>query len=83
MTVLITTSVSHCKQEVPGRCPARAADIQEKLSLVIAPLYLSDQGSTYVRWGKTSCGGNGTEKVYSGKFRNERSDRTRFPPIYS
>ncbi|XP_053385094.1 uncharacterized protein LOC128550308 [Mercenaria mercenaria] len=26
----------------------------------------SDQGSTYVRWGKTACDGNGTEKVYSG-----------------
>ncbi|XP_060560681.1 uncharacterized protein LOC132720542 isoform X1 [Ruditapes philippinarum] len=26
----------------------------------------NDQGSTYVRWGKTTCGGNGTEKVYSG-----------------
>ena len=23
-------------------------------------------GSTYVRWGRTVCPGNGTEKVYSG-----------------
>ncbi|XP_053385266.1 uncharacterized protein LOC128550365 [Mercenaria mercenaria] len=26
------------------------------------------QGSTYVRWGKTMCDGNGTEKVYSGFY---------------
>ncbi|XP_053383688.1 uncharacterized protein LOC128549928 [Mercenaria mercenaria] len=26
----------------------------------------TQQGSTYVRWGKTTCDGNRTEKVYSG-----------------
>ena len=26
----------------------------------------SQGGSTYVRWGRTSCPGNGTEQVYSG-----------------
>ena len=26
----------------------------------------SPGGSTYVRWGRTSCPGNGTEQVYSG-----------------
>ena len=26
----------------------------------------SQGGSTYVRWGRTSCSGNGTEQVYSG-----------------
>ncbi|XP_053384595.1 uncharacterized protein LOC128550163 [Mercenaria mercenaria] len=25
-----------------------------------------DQGSTYIRWGKTTCGGNGTHIVYTG-----------------
>ncbi|KAL4225269.1 hypothetical protein ACF0H5_015957 [Mactra antiquata] len=27
---------------------------------------LKDRGSTYIRWGRTICPGNGTDKVYSG-----------------
>ena len=61
----LQTDVAALKAGLPTRS-AELQKLQTDIAVLKSGMPKGGSGSTYVRWGKNNCSGNGTELVYSG-----------------